>query len=141
MSDSNCTPKTTFNKEKVDILLCEEDSAIRTICDEILSDYGFGHYEIVCDGEKAISAALTGDYGVLIFDPQMKSVDCYVMTKQLNAFYAMNNKKLFLVAHCSNLTKEEMQKCKDVGVEVFLSRPINLDSLNEFVEKIHSTEV
>lgn len=78
MSDLTTMP----NKPK--ILLVDDDSELRTLYEELLSEAGYS-VDIVADGDQALKKIVVGGYNLIILDIMMPKIDGLDVLRSLKA--------------------------------------------------------
>ena len=124
----NEKPKLLHKKEDVDlailkdknILLAEDNQLNRIVVISILSRYGAKITEAE-NGEQAIKLLLEKNADLVLMDIQMPVMDGYQATKKIRSF----NKNIPIIALTANAFKGEEKKCKNAGMNDFVSKPFN----------------
>ena len=111
-----------FSGQKV--LLVEDNEVNQQVAGEILEGFGLD-VEIVSDGRKAVDAALTQGkhYDVVLMDIQMPEMDGYEATRIIRE--SLNGDALPIIAMTARVLTSERQRCADVGMNDYVSKPID----------------
>jgi CheY-like chemotaxis protein len=104
------------------ILLAEDNPTNQVVAFGMLRKLGYDDVAIAGDGAQACEMALTGEYDVILMDCQMPEMDGYEATRQLRAagFTAP------IIAITANAIKGDRERCLEVGMNDYLSKPIDL---------------
>jgi len=126
LSDSNVVTK--FPKR---ILIVEDNAVNQKVIQLLLTS--FGVQEIFCceNGLLAIEHLAQKTYDVVLMDCQMPVMDGFEATRQIR-----NNpllKTLPVVALTANVMEDCIRKCKEVGMDGFISKPIQKKALQQIL--------
>jgi len=90
--------------------------------------------DIASNGREAIELWKRGDYGMLLTDLHMPEMDGYALTAAIRA--AENGKaRIPIIAFTANVLKGEPEHCREVGMDDYLSKPVQLVNLKAMLEK------
>ncbi|MDE1146522.1 MAG: response regulator [Azospirillaceae bacterium] len=111
------------------ILLVEDDRSTQILVSTILR--GVGHeVEIVDNGAAAVQAVDRGTYDLVFMDMHMPIMGGLEATVQIRALARTPDRPLPpLVVLTAGVTAEERERCRAVGLDVFLSKPVDLEKL------------
>lgn len=126
-------------------LLVVEDSELnRDVAEAILTDVGL-IVEVAENGKLAVekvTKAPRGYYDAVLMDIQMPVMDGYEATKQIREFEEQHNltvkqppRKVPIIALTAHALKGEREKCLEVGMVDYLSKPIDEKELERVLEK------
>ncbi|MDX2469212.1 MAG: PAS domain S-box protein [SAR324 cluster bacterium] len=114
-------------------LLAEDDLINQTVIKTMLS-----HLNITCDiandGIEAVALASKTKYDVIFMDILMPNLDGYEATAKIKTIGSKNHMTP-IIALTAMASQSDQQKCKDVGMSDFLSKPISLVLLEEAIKK------
>jgi CheY-like chemotaxis protein len=98
----------------------------------LLDDFGFTH-EIAANGKIAIEKLDQGAFDIILMDLQMPEMNGFEATE-----YIRNELKLQIpiVALTADVTTVDVEKCKAVGMNDYISKPVDE---NELYTKILDT--
>jgi len=87
----------------------------------LLDDFGFEH-DIVNNGKIAIEKMVTTSYDIVLMDLQMPEMNGFETTK-----YLRNQMKspVPIIALTADVTTADLEKCKAVGMNSYISKPID----------------
>lgn len=129
-------PKTEWYKD-TKILLIEDNVTNQLVAQGILEYFGLAT-DIVCNGKEAIDKlkACPGIYKLLLMDCQMPILDGFETTRQIRVGQAGSNyKDVKIIAMTANAMGGDKEKCLSVGMNDYLSKPINSSVLNKMLLK------
>jgi DNA-binding response OmpR family regulator/HPt (histidine-containing phosphotransfer) domain-containing protein len=93
--------------------------------------------ELVNDGRQAweVLTENPGRYGLLLTDCHMPFIDGYKLTGLIRDQELNTGKHLPVVALTANALDGEAEICRAAGMDDYLSKPTNLDTLNQMMRK------
>ena len=90
--------------------------------------------DIACNGCEALKLWQSGDYGMVLTDLHMPLMDGYELTTLIRAEEA-GQAHTPVIAFTANALKGEAEHCLAVGMDDYLSKPVQLQSLNAMLNK------
>ena len=120
------------------LLLAEDNEANQFVAREVLGALGL-EIDIAGNGVEAVAMAQGGRYAAILMDMQMPVMDGLEATRILRAEPILC--RLPIIALTANAMKSDMDACKAAGMDDFLSKPIERDSLVHILKRwiSHST--
>jgi len=103
------------------VLVAEDVALNQLLIKIILNDFGFQH-EIVANGKIAIEKLQTNTYDIILMDLQMPEMNGFETSA-----YIRNTLKLTIpiIALTADVTTADVTKCKEFGMNDYISKPIN----------------
>jgi PAS domain S-box-containing protein len=126
--DSPLKPQSLKNLR---VLLAEDQPDNEELITHFLKEAG-AVVDVARDGGEALTLANSGKYAVILMDIQMPVMDGYEVTRRLRTS-GMQTPIIALTAHAM---LEEREKCMKAGFSDFLTKPLNLPSLLQTVQKL-----
>lgn len=90
--------------------------------------------EVVVDGREALQRWRGGDYALLLTDLHMPELDGYALARAIRAEEPAG-RHLPIIALTANALPDEEQRCRDAGMDAFLTKPVRLARLKEVIEQ------
>lgn len=90
--------------------------------------------DVVANGRKALGFWRSGDYGLLITDLYMPEMDGYELTKAVRAGEA-GKRHMPIIAFTAAALKGEIDRCLAVGMDDYMSKPVQLAKLEAMLKK------
>jgi len=117
------------------ILLVEDNIINQEVAKGVLEDFGF-QIAIAANGREALHLLNTRDLGdpfhMVLMDCQMPIMDGYEATGAIrNGYAGKTNQDIPIVAMTANAMRGDKEKCIDAGMTDYVSKPIDLDELNQ----------
>jgi len=121
----------------VAVLVAEDNTTNRDVIGRVLSRMGIAH-EMVEDGAQALEAVTDRSFGLLLTDFHMPNLDGFQLTERIRESEAAGaaGTRLPIVALTADVLPETEQACRDVGMDGYLRKPLELDKL-EAVLRAH----
>ena len=124
------------------ILLVEDNQINQLVAKGLLEQIGL-HADVAGDGHEALEvlkmAPDDAPYVLVLMDCQMPVMDGYEATQQIRQGEAgARYCDLAIVAMTANAMQGDKDKCIAVGMDDYLSKPVNLDALRDVIERLHA---
>lgn len=113
------------------ILLAEDNDLNAEIALEILKQSGVA-VRRARDGEECVrilSEAPAGAYDAVLMDIQMPKMDGYAATKAIRRLKDDAKRRIPVIALTANAFTEDEQKARDAGMDAFVAKPIDFETL------------
>jgi CheY-like chemotaxis protein/nitrogen-specific signal transduction histidine kinase/HPt (histidine-containing phosphotransfer) domain-containing protein len=96
--------------------------------------------DIASDGREALERWQSGDYGLLFTDLHMPEMDGYelstsIRTAEKTGTCETNKPRIPIIAITANALKGEADHCRAIGMDDYLSKPVQLVNLKAMLEK------
>ena len=115
------------------ILVAEDNEINQKVILRQLALLGFAA-DIAADGRLALKRWQKGDYALLLTDLHMPRMDGYALTKVIRA-EERDARHIPIIALTANALKEEADHCRAVGMDDYLSKPVQLAQLKAMLEQ------
>lgn len=124
------------NKKRVRILLAEDNVINQKIALHILDKKLGYNTDLVTNGREAVEALSGFDYDLVLMDCQMPMMDGYDATSIIRDKNSnVRNHSIPIIAMTANATKGDREKCLEVGMDDYVSKPIKLEKLAGAIER------
>ena len=87
------------------------------------------------NGEAALAALADGIYGVVLMDCQMPVMDGYTATRAIRERERKGAAHTPIVAVTANAMREDYDRCRDAGMDDFVTKPVTLAALTNAIER------
>lgn len=115
------------------ILVVEDDSVNRMVIKRQLALLGHTA-EFAENGSEALKKWRSGHYGMVFTDLHMPIMDGYTMTRAIRE-EELEGERIPVVALTANALSGEPRRAADAGVDGYLTKPLQLSSLKEAVQR------
>lgn len=121
-------------RESLHLLVVEDNEANRKLVTFMLRRLGH-RVETVEDGQKAIEAVETTDFDAILMDIQMPEMDGRSACREIRARFPAERQP-WIIALTANALEEERQRCLEVGMDDFLTKPFTEATLVSAFQRI-----
>lgn len=119
------------SRERLRILLAD-DSAVARIFAARLLEFSGHDVDLVTDGQQAVDAARGAAYDLILMDVHMPVMDGIQAAIALRA----GGCTLPILALSGTADREDLQNCRDAGMNGALEKPFTLDAFQEECRRI-----
>ncbi len=115
----------------IKILLVEDNELNQEICVFMLEEAG-AVPEVADNGRIAVEKfekSPVGSYGAVLMDVMMPEMDGLTATKLIRSMKREDAKSIPIIAMTANAFVEDMEKCREAGMNVHLSKPLDCATL------------
>ncbi|MGF1769684.1 response regulator [Enterovibrio makurazakiensis] len=125
-------PKKVFKTEKPgNILLVEDNPANQLVARTMLESAGF-IVSTACNGQEAIDAIENSHYELILMDLQMPEMDGFTACETIRHLNEQG-RTMPILAMTANVTAHDRNKCRQVGMDDFLAKPVNKHTMIEAI--------
>lgn len=107
--------------KNIEILVVEDIKLNKLLIKTLLDDFGFDH-DIVSNGKEAIDKLPYKHYDLILMDLQMPVMNGFEATEYIRKYL---NPTIPIMALTADVTTVDLNKCKQVGMNDYVSKPIN----------------
>jgi CheY-like chemotaxis protein len=115
------------------ILVAEDNEINQKVIQLQLAFLGFAS-EFVGDGRDALDRWRSGKYALLLSDLHMPQMDGHELTAAIRREEG-EGKHLPIIAFTANITKGEAERCRQAGMDDYLSKPAQLEEFKAMLDK------
>ena len=122
--------------------LCAEDNAINAEILELLLETKGAHCTIRSNGQEIVDAFASvkpGEYDMILMDVQMPVMDGLEATRRIRSGENPLGRTIPILAMTANAFLEDMQKSRDAGMDEHLSKPVDINALEQTVKRFRVT--
>lgn len=130
--------KRPINPDDAKILLVEDNLINQQVALGLIERLGY-HADTASNGQEALhylkTAPEDAPYNIILMDCQMPVMDGYQATESIRAGKCKEHyKDITIIALTANAMKGDMERCINVGMNDYMSKPINPTTLQEKLE-------
>ena len=123
----NKEPK--INGQYKHILVVEDNITNQLVISKYLQKLNLD-YAVANNGKEAVEMLRRKEFDLILMDCQMPIMDGFEATQLIRSELKNSIKIIAMTAYTS---KEDQEKCKQAGMDEYLSKPINLDKLADMI--------
>lgn len=116
------------------ILLAEDHPANQVVATLQLGELGYLSH-VVSNGREAVDAAATNQYRLILMDCHMPEVDGFQAARFIREHELKTHTHTPIIAMTASATPDERAHCLEVGMDDFISKPVELTELNQVLSK------
>ncbi|WP_162207398.1 ATP-binding protein [Dyella japonica] len=117
------------------ILVAEDHPINRAVIERQLNLLGYT-CTMAEDGQRAWEALVTSHYDLLLTDCHMPVLDGYALSRRIRSKEAMTNTHIPIIALSASALPEQVELCRQAGMDDFLAKPVQLEELRRKIEMI-----
>ena len=126
-------PQNSLPLKRLKILIVDDMLVNQFLAETILLDLGFAT-DTADNGKIAIELLEKNDYDVILMDLQMPEMNGWEATKHIRNKMQSHKATTPIIALTADITKKDVDRCKEVGMNTYVSKPINeTDLLDKIV--------
>jgi len=118
----------------IKILLAEDNKANQKLAMLLLTKLGY-QVQLAMNGQEAVAAVRQGSYDLILMDCQMPEMDGFEATVQIRQLETSTGKHIPIIAMTANAMQGDREKCLAVGMDDYISKPINPKQLKQILER------
>ncbi|MFT5969990.1 MAG: PAS domain S-box-containing protein [Flavobacteriales bacterium] len=120
----------------IEVLLVEDNVMNQIIGQKFLQKLGT-HAEVASSGSEAIQKLHNKTYDLILMDLQMPEMDGFTATQMIREKFPLPTCNIPIIAMTAHAVKGVEQQCLDKGMNDYISKPINYQSLMEKLYQVY----
>ena len=114
------------------ILVAEDNETNRIVIGRQLKLIGYAA-DVVVNGREALEQWRSGDFALLLTDLHMPQMDGYALSRAIRA-EETEGRHMPIIALTANALRDEELRCREAGMDAYLSKPVRLVQLKAAIE-------
>ena len=127
-----------YKRKNLKILIIDDDESISSILQDYLELRGH-KVETVNEGTRGISKNNIKNYDIIFIDLKMPRLNGIEAVKEIQSKNLKRNS--FFVALTATVTEDTIKECFKVGMDAFISKPIQINDLSNVIEIIMKKKI
>jgi len=119
----------------LNILLAEDNRVNQVVATRVLAKMGHT-ITLANNGVEALSLLAACSFDLVLMDIQMPQMDGIAATKSIRTREMNTNSHLPIIAMTAHAMKGDRERCIEAGMDGYVSKPINIEDLEEAIAKI-----
>jgi two-component system sensor histidine kinase/response regulator len=115
------------------ILVAEDNAVNQKLVQRLLEKRGFCVH-IVGNGREAVETSQKEEFDLILMDVQMPEMDGFEATAELRKREKLTGARTPIIALTAHAMKGDRERCLEVGMDGYLSKPIRSKELDELLE-------
>lgn len=129
------TDKRDEKRKELRILLVDDNQVNLKVGVKMLAKLGFD-CSTAMNGVEALTALKTSHFDLVFMDIQMPEMDGYETTRQIRSQSTSTlNPAVIIVAMTAHASKSDRNRCLNVGMNDFLTKPVRLEELDKVLKR------
>jgi len=116
------------------VLLVEDNPVNQKVATALLKKLGLT-VDVANDGVEGVKKYQENRYDMIFMDCLMPNMDGFEATRSIRQLESASGKHIPISALTANALEDDRKRCKDAGMDDFISKPINPGMLNEVIKK------
>jgi PAS domain S-box-containing protein len=117
-------------------ILVAEDNEFNVILLQQLFGQRGHSARIASNGREAVALATGGTFDLLLLDIHMPEMDGFAVAQAIREQERGGGKRLPIIAFTARTGKTDRERCLAVGMDDFLSKPVQADALWEVIDRV-----
>lgn len=120
----------TKKVEDLHILLVEDNYLNQVLATKVLTNWNW-KVDVAENGAIAVNKLQKNDYDIILMDIQMPEMDGYEATRYIRKKLSPPKSTIPIMAMTAHAISGEIERCEQVGMNGYISKPFNEDHLYE----------
>ena len=125
----------TIDYSKINILLAEDNLINQLLAQTVLNQFGF-NVTTVDNGKLALNAVKTNTFDIILMDLMMPEMNGYEATEEIRKLDNKVKSSIPVIALTADVTIIDIEKCKIVGMNDYISKPFDPQVLLKKIETL-----
>jgi signal transduction histidine kinase/CheY-like chemotaxis protein len=120
-------------KESIKVLLVDDNEINLKVGASLIHKLGY-ELDTARDGAEAYKSFTDKNYDIIFMDVDMPIMNGLESTKKIRA-YTLDNEYPIIVAMTANAMQGDRERCIEVGMNDYISKPVKIDNLKSIINK------
>lgn len=120
------------------VLVADDNEINQVVACKFLQKLGY-QVEVVCNGQGAVDSIARTMYDVVLMDCIMPEMDGYEATREIRRREQQTKGHLPIIALTGNASAEDVQQCKQAGMDDVIMKPVSLPALRATLNRLLHT--
>jgi CheY-like chemotaxis protein len=124
------------NQPQNRVLLAEDNIFNQKVAVAMLKKFGLSA-DVASNGEQVLDQLSQTNYGLILMDCDMPKMDGYEATLKIREQEKNNGQHIPIVAMTAHESQEAREKCAQVGMDHYISKPFKVQELQTVLSQWH----
>lgn len=120
-------------ESQMKILIAEDNEVNQMILQKFLKKWGYA-YTVAANGVEVLQHVEANPFDLILMDCQMPEMDGFEATQRIRSHNNMSIRRIPIIALTANAMGDDKKRCMDVGMNSFVSKPIEPDTLLKTIQ-------
>ncbi len=134
---NNHTKQQRSATQSLSILIAEDTEINARVIFTFLKKAGHNPVHVI-NGTEALKALQENHFDMVLMDMRMPEMDGIEATERWRAMQPENDTPIPIIALTANATPADKKKCFKVGMDDFLTKPVNQEQLEKLINQLQS---
>ncbi len=125
----------TTRETTLKLLVCEDNSVNQAVIRAFLTRLGH-QVTLVDDGAKGLDALERERFDAVLMDLEMPVLDGYEAVRRIRAREKPESGRSYIIALTAHALKGERERCLALGMDDFLTKPVNMPALKAALHQV-----
>lgn len=125
----------------VRVLLVEDNEMNQIFMKKLFATVGLKNYMIAADGRQAVQAVQDNQYDLVLMDCHMPEMNGYDATVAIRNLPDTDRASIPIIAMTANAMPEDEDKCLAIGMDAYISKPVDIIIFQEILTPWISFEI
>ncbi len=140
VSSETSTKKASNESDQIDIshlkiLVAEDNSINQLVVKKTFADWN-SNIDIAENGLIAVEMLKSNEYDLILMDIQMPEMDGYTAVEIIRKKFPENKRSIPIMAMTAHASAIEKQKCKEAGMQDYISKPFDPANLKKKIAEL-----
>ena len=117
------------------ILVVDDNEINQVVACKFLQKLGY-QVEVARNGREAVNSIVHATYDAVLMDCEMPEMNGYDATQEIRRQEQNTSRHLPIVALTGHASSEDEQKCRQAGMDDFVTKPLTLPTLRAKLERL-----
>ena len=114
--------------------MAEDNTTNQLVIARMLEKWGC-KFQVVANGNEVIAMLRDASFDLILMDCQMPEMDGYTASKLIRQSRTIKNSLIPIIALTANVVTGDEEKCREAGMNEYLSKPINKLELEKMLRR------
>ncbi|TMN39438.1 ATP-binding protein [Pseudoalteromonas sp. S2755] len=119
--------------ENIEVLLVEDNKVNQIVTKSMLKDLGLVNITLAENGLEAVQLCEERDFALILMDMQMPKMDGPTAAQHIRKL--RNYPDIPIIALTANVLEQDKKRCFEVGMNAFISKPIDYQAFVEAISR------